>query len=163
MLRSVVLRSCGDCTACCEGWLSAKDLKMWAGKACEHKTAAGCGIYANRPENPCKAFQCGWLDGTLPEDEKLKPNHCGAIVLTDRKEAGWSVWRVVPVGRSVPPATLERITALAAETQQPFVWFERVENFAEEPWKTSTFAAGPEAFLTDMKWDFSDEDVWDLK
>ena len=145
MLRSVVLRSCGDCTACCEGWLSAKDLKMWAGKACEHKTAAGCGIYADRPENPCKAFQCG------------------AIVLPDRTEAGWSVWRVVPVGRSVPPATLERITALAAETQQPFVWFERVENFAEEPWKTSTFAAGPEAFLTDMKWDFSDEDVWDLK
>ncbi|GIR72393.1 MAG: hypothetical protein CM15mP74_36440 [Halieaceae bacterium] len=86
---------------------------MWAGKACRHRTETGCGIYADRPENPCKIFQCGWLNGTLPEDESFKPNHCGAIVLTDRKQAGWDVWRVVPVGRSVPEATLEKITTLA--------------------------------------------------
>jgi hypothetical protein len=102
------------------------------------------------------------LNGTLPEDESFKPNHCGAIVLTDRKQAGWDVWRVVPVGRSVPEATLEKITTLAGETQQPFIWSERLENFAEEPWSTTTFAMGPEAFLTDMKWDFSENDVWDL-
>ena len=68
----------------------------------------------------------------------------------------------MPVGRSVPEATLEKITTLAGETQQPFIWSERLENFAEEPWSTTTFAMGPEAFLTDMKWDFSENDVWDL-
>ena len=156
------MRTCGDCTACCEGWVSAKDLEMWAGRACKHRTETGCGIYADRPENPCKIFQCGWLNGTLPEDESFKPNQCGAIVLTDRKQAGWDVWRVVPVGRSVPEATLEKIRTLAGETQQPLVWSERLENFAEAPWSTTTFACGPEAFLTDTKWDFSEDDVWDL-
>ena len=99
---------------------------MWAGKACKHRTETGCGIYADRPENPCKIFQCGWLNGTLPEDESFKPNHCGAIVLTDRKQAGWDVWRVVPVGRSVPEVTLEKITTLAGETQQRFLHFQQV-------------------------------------
>ena len=68
----------------------------------------------------------------------------------------------MPVGRYVPEAALKKITALAGETQQPFVWSERLENFAEEPWSTATFAMGPEAFLTDIKWDFGEEDVWDL-
>ena len=52
----------------------------------------------------------------------------------------------MPVGRSVPEATIEKITALAGETQQPFVWSERLENFAEEPWSTTTFAMGQRLF-----------------
>ena len=156
------MRQCGECTACCEGWVSAKELDMWAGQACKHRTESGCGIYEDRPQDPCRTFQCGWLNGTLPEDESFRPDKCGAILLTDRQQAGWTVWRAVPVGRSVPEETVSIIASLARDIDQPLVWSERTENFAAEPWKTSTFASGPEEFINALKWDFSDQDVWDL-
>ena len=34
--RSVAVRECGECTACCEGWLPDESLDMYAGKACAH-------------------------------------------------------------------------------------------------------------------------------
>lgn len=156
------MRTCGDCTACCEGWVSAKSLDMWAGQACKHRTVSGCRIYENRPETPCKSFQCGWLNGTLPEDEDLRPDKCGAILLTDRTQVGWKVWRAVPVGRIIPSKTLDLLQSIATEGNVPFVWFERKEDFAAEPWVTSSFASGPEDFITALKWDFSEQDIWDL-
>lgn len=155
-------RSCGECTACCEGWLSAQELDMYAGSPCKHRTSEGCAIYHERPTNPCKTFQCGWLSGALPEDVRYRPDQCGAILLTDRQQAGWSVWRAVPAGRSVPEKTLDELKLLAEADEKPFVWVERVEDFVAEPRKTSKYAIGPEAFLTALKWDFQQDDIWDL-
>ena len=49
-------RQCGDCTACCEGWLHADidGIELKPGKACDHLCAAGCGIYARRPKTPAR-------------------------------------------------------------------------------------------------------------
>ena len=158
-----MLRNCGDCTACCEGWLSAEALDMHAGRACKHRCSSGCGIYEDRPENPCRVFRCGWLNETLPEKDDFRPDQCGAILLTDRPMAGRHVLRAVPTGRSVPPETLDRLKAFASARDQPLIWMERAEDFAANPKSVSTYALGSEDFLIALKWDFESEDVWKLQ
>lgn len=75
------IRSCDGCTKCCEGWLSGEAYghKFWPGMPCHYKTQKGCSIYNNRPENPCKVFQCEWLvNKDIPE--WMKPNLINAII-----------------------------------------------------------------------------------
>ena len=156
------MRTCDECTACCEGWLRADELDMRPGRACKHRVVSGCAIYASRPEDPCKTFQCGWLGEAQVLDEELRPDKCRAILLTDRDAAGYRVWRLVPVGRTVPEETLNRFRELAHALQMPIMWTERSDKFAEGDSGSTTFSLGSEEFLSALKWDFSDEHVWDL-
>lgn len=73
-MDSVILsdkRRCGDCTACCEGWLhgQAYDNYFYRGRPCHFmKKGVGCSIYAKRPDNPCQTYKCAWLtEYTLPD------------------------------------------------------------------------------------------------
>ena len=156
------MRGCGECTACCEGWLSAEDLDMRPGKACKHRIESGCSIYPERPEVPCKTFRCGWLRDSQVFSEDLRPDKCGAILLSDRPAAGYEVWRLVPVGRHVSAETLNRFAELAQTIPVPMMWTEREEKFAEGAGDTLTFSSGSEEFISALKWDISDEHVWDL-
>ena len=156
------MRHCGGCTACCEGWLRAEDLDMRPGKACKHKTSGGCAIYSDRPEDPCKTFRCGWLQSPDLLDEEFRPDRCGAILLTGRPEAGYEVWRLVPIGRVVSEKTLLRFRELTESMRMPLVWNERSDKFAEGDSSRTTFCAGSEEFISAIKWEFSDEQVWDL-
>jgi len=75
-------KSCGSCTKCCEGWLYAdiKGHKMYPGKPCFFvEIGKGCKDYENRPEQPCKTFNCGWI---MIEDmpEEFKPEQSGVIM-----------------------------------------------------------------------------------
>lgn len=75
-------RSCGTCTKCCEGWLTgeAHGKKFAPGTPCHFKSATGCAIYDERPENPCKTFACQWLiDEQIPE--WMKPDIVDLIIL----------------------------------------------------------------------------------
>jgi hypothetical protein len=115
-------RSCGSCTACCEGWLRAsfRDVTLCLGGACPHLIdGTGCGIYEDRPQDPCRDFACGWLKAPELIDEDLKPDRCGAIAIVGRKWQGWKVIRIIPTGETVPEATLERFKALARDTNTP--------------------------------------------
>ena len=153
---------CGGCTACCEGWLRADELDMRPGKACKHKAESGCAIYLDRPEDPCRTFKCGWLREPDLFDEDLRPDKCGAILLTDRGAAGYDVWRLAPVGRAVPERTLNRFFEMARSIKMPIMWAERPEKFAEGDTTDTTLASGSEEFMSALKWDFSDDHVWDL-
>jgi hypothetical protein len=55
--------SCGECTACCDGWLhgSAHGIQFYRGRKCSFVSDVGCSIYDERPDNPCKSFACDWL------------------------------------------------------------------------------------------------------
>ena len=73
-------RSCGDCTACCDGWLKAEinGKKIHPGVGCEH-ASGGCGIYETRPVRPCRTFMCQWLlNPNMPE--WLKPSRSKVIL-----------------------------------------------------------------------------------
>jgi hypothetical protein len=34
---------------------------MYSGVPCHFKKNGGCGIYKDRPKNPCKQYKCEWL------------------------------------------------------------------------------------------------------
>lgn len=75
-------RSCEGCTKCCEGVLQGEALgrSFYAGKPCHFVAIGqGCAVYAERPEDPCIAYECAWRrDETLPM--WMKPSEVGAIV-----------------------------------------------------------------------------------
>lgn len=73
-------KSCGECTACCSGALSgeAHGHYFYKGRPCFFLTGKGCGIYENRPENPCVSFKCGYLsENFFPE--WMRPDKCGIL------------------------------------------------------------------------------------
>jgi len=87
-MKFEVNRKCGNCTACCDGRL-ALDIhgKQYVGRPCHYLAEnRGCTIYKNRPHNPCKTFECGWLkDKTFKYPEWLKPDECGFILMDWKK------------------------------------------------------------------------------
>jgi hypothetical protein len=74
-------RTCGDCTRCCEGWLAGdiRGHKMYPGKNCYFlEIGKGCKEYEDRPQHPCKNFECEWLiNERVPL--ALKPSVVGSI------------------------------------------------------------------------------------
>lgn len=104
-LKSVA-RSCGSCTACCEGWLDgvAHDRHFWPGRPCHFVTNKGCSIYKDRPDNPCKTFNCAWLvDNKIPE--WLKPNQ-SKVIIVRREKQGISYLSVSEAGSKMPVEVL---------------------------------------------------------
>lgn len=83
MKAPTIKRTCGDCTECCKGWLSANiyGREMYEGRPCHFLGANKCSIYVDRPNDPCKAFKCEWLadDGTI-YPEWLRPDMAKVIV-----------------------------------------------------------------------------------
>lgn len=69
------MRECDGCTACCEGWWHAniRDHEMYRGRPCFFKKGGGCSIYEDRPDDPCRRFNCAWkTDESIPF--WMKPN-----------------------------------------------------------------------------------------
>ncbi len=81
-LPLIIKKSCGSCTKCCEGWLSAdiKGHSMYPGKPCFFvEIGKGCTIYKDRPKNPCVEFSCAWKEiEDMPEN--FKPEISGVIM-----------------------------------------------------------------------------------
>jgi hypothetical protein len=79
-------RSCGSCTLCCKlpeiDWrtdppVGLPPLKKPQNEWCRHADPArGCTIYADRPLS-CAAFQCLWLMGLAPEEQR--PDRIGGF------------------------------------------------------------------------------------
>jgi len=122
------MRECGDCTACCEGWLPDESLDMYAGQPCKHRIQGGCSIYSDRPENPCKTFRCAWLDEEATFPEEMRPDLCGAIVLKARYWREWNVMRATPVGTQIPSETLEWLRVHTQKLDVPLIFYERLQE-----------------------------------
>jgi hypothetical protein len=98
-------RACGECTACCEGWLSgeAHGHEFQPGQPCFY-LQKGCGIYETRPEEPCKTYKCVWLkEDTLPL--WMRPDKSKAIV-TERDIEGIKYWDVSECGETLKSEVL---------------------------------------------------------
>lgn len=119
------MRECGECTACCEGWVASKSLDMFAGRPCQHCRSSGCNIYEERPQDPCRTFRCGWLDNESEFPDDMRPDLAGVIVLNSRPWYEWDVLRAAPVGQAIPPQTLERLRLYAQQKGLPLVFFDR--------------------------------------
>ena len=84
-------RSCGTCTKCCEGYLTAniRGREVSTGKPCVFlEIGKGCTEYDKRPVDPCQTYTCSWL--STPEfPEWLKPNVAN-VIFTYRVQNGIS-------------------------------------------------------------------------
>jgi hypothetical protein len=91
-------RSCGDCTACCDGWLQieVRGHQVRPGQPCPFAIARGCSIYEERPQHPCRAFVCGWLAASSPLPEWMRPDKSDLIML-----AANFFWNGLPVDVAV--------------------------------------------------------------
>lgn len=119
------MRECGECTACCEGWVADESLDMRAGKPCAHCTSGGCAIYETRPEDPCRTFKCAWLEDEEAFPEEMRPDKSGAILIAARHFKEWDVMRASPVGAVIPDATLEWLRLHTKAEELPLVFYER--------------------------------------
>lgn len=135
-------RQCGDCTKCCEGYLTgeAKGKSFYKGKPCHFVSIGkGCTIYANRPKDPCISYKCAWLtDEELPE--WFKPNQINAII--DRRFIKDIPYiNVIEAGETLQSNVLSWIILYAVNNNLNLCW--RVDG--SEHW------IGNNEFLTVMK------------
>ena len=73
-------RSCGECSKCCEGWISGEAYghKFYKGCPCFFLEKT-CSIYDLRPNEPCKSYKCAWLEEEI-FPLWLKPSMSNVII-----------------------------------------------------------------------------------
>jgi hypothetical protein len=82
-------RTCGDCSICCQGWLSGQiyEYFMNPGIPCHFndttKCGGGCTIYEHRPLM-CKEYKCVWLQQSKLFPEWFRPDK-SKLIITDRE------------------------------------------------------------------------------
>jgi len=152
-------KQCHPCTACCEGWLKANinGEKMKPGKPCVHLVKEGCGIYQTRPENPCVAFKCAWLQEQSNFPEHMKPSECGAIVMI-RKLFGRQVIHAAPTGKEIPADTLEWLMVYAREQSLPLTIVERIVEDGKYV-GIKRVGYGPPSFIKAVQTQLGPEDI----
>ena len=154
-------RECGACTACCEGWLNAdiNGVEVKPGKPCGNLCASGCGIYEQRPKDPCQDFRCAWLQEDSPLPDHLRPDQCGAIVMLDRNWHGWQTIRAMPVGENIPEPTLDWLKQYAQQSGRPLIFsaIRRTESSLE---RTPETGFGPPAFVEAVRLSITPADIY---
>lgn len=124
-------KNCGDCTACCDGWvnITVAGVDVYPGSPCVNSIggAGGCRIYADRPQARIE-FECAWLQSTADLPDWLRPDDSKVLL----KNLDWfedtTVLFTLPVGRKVPPRTLNYLKEFSDRYQMPLVYAERVKE-----------------------------------
>lgn len=120
-------------------------MEMYPGKPCKHLDSGLCTIYPERPDNPCRTFDCGWkLPGSsMPDD--MRPDRCGAIVILGQDWRHWKVVRAVPVGWAIPNATLRRIKSFVIAQKMALI-YHQFEHENGQLTQTHRIGFGPPDF-----------------
>ena len=137
-------RKCGECTACCEGWLhgEAHGHAFWPGRPCHYLSPCkGCSIYPNRPKSPCVDFKCVWLsEDILPM--WFRPDQCNVIVTREKwgPNKEFTYLKIHERGKKIDATVLNVLYMLQAQKQLPIaIQIDGGWNFF-----------GPQAFLDDI-------------
>ncbi len=147
------IRISQPCTGCCDGWVQMviNGDEVYPGVPCPHSTGKGCDDYENRPANPCDTFSCGWIIPNSPLPEWMKPNNGKVIVIFNKfKWSGIPVNLAVPVGKRIPPRSLEWLKLYSEKNMRPLVYTEQlIENGAFQK-QQKLMAYGPPKFQQDI-------------
>ncbi len=136
-------RTCGTCTACCDGWLKieVRGHAVDRGKPCPFSTGHSCAIYPERPADPCRAFVCGWLVPVSPLPEWMRPDRAGMILLAANFSwQGFPVDVAVAVGERPKEKALRWLKGFCADRKRLLLYQ------MGDDW----YAFGPPAFQNDM-------------
>lgn len=114
---TVLGRSCDGCTKCCEGHLTAtinvKDtVVQLSPKPCIFvEVGKGCGVYDDRPKDPCKDFRCHYLvDAAVPE--AMKPSKSNVILTIEEAVPGVEYVKATEAGDKLQAEYLAWIMSL---------------------------------------------------
>ena len=142
-------RVCQPCTACCDGWVRMviDGVAVYPGHPCPHSTGSGCDDYQPRPVDPCRNFNCGWIQQGSPLPDELRPDLGGVMVLPAvRHWWGHAVDVAVPVGREIPQASLDWLKQFALQQQRPLLYLEQDSGEADFRPDQNVVAFGPPEF-----------------
>lgn len=147
MTDTVISRECGECTACCEGWLGGviRGHEMDRNKPCHFLGCKNtrCTIYEERPEEPCRNFNCVWLkNNDVPE--WMKPSLSKVIIKEcvyemQMRQAGFGsgsyllenaatqtnrgkFWYVVEAGETISGPVLSWLVQFALKREIPILY-----------------------------------------
>ncbi len=114
-------RACGECQACCNGWLAAEIYghRMGSGVPCRFLGPKGCGIYESRPEL-CRSFVCGWLRPGSPFPEHWRPDKVGFIIREGLWE-GKTCWLLQYAGKEPGEEVMEAMRQHTIATGEPHI------------------------------------------
>ena len=124
-MASAEARHCGTCTACCDGWLriTVQGHEVRPGKPCPFSAGHCCTIYATRPQDPCRAFICGWLAPGSPLPEWMRPDKAGLVLLPAKLDwRGLKVDVAVPTGAGPKTRALEWLKDFSRRRQRPLLY-----------------------------------------
>ena len=144
-------RDCQPCTACCDGWgrMVIDGVEVYPGHPCPHSTGSGCRIYANRPVDPCRNFECAWHRPGSHLPEWFRPDRARVMVLAAvRSWRGRPVDVAVPVGRRIPPRALNWLKQYAGEHARPLIYLE--QDSKDLTREQRTVAYGPPEFQQEV-------------
>jgi hypothetical protein len=121
-------RDCGECTKCCEGYLYA-DLKFsnrdpiqLGPEPCPILNIGfGCGDYENRPQSPCRGFQCEWTRQPQVYPESMRPDRINTIFSLQDVE-GVQYLRVTEAGSTLDAETLSFAIKLTLMNRYNIYW-----------------------------------------
>lgn len=136
-------RQCGDCTACCDGWLkiTVYGVAVYPGHPCPHSSGHSCLIHERRPIDPCQRFYCGWLIPGSPLPNWLRPDKAKIIFLPAQFDwNGQHVDVAVPVGDTPDEKALQWFKDFASAQKRLLLYRQ------DDDW----FAFGPPAFQVEM-------------
>ncbi len=146
-------RQCQPCTACCDGWVRMviEGVEVYPGRPCPHSTGSGCNAYDSRPVDPCINFECGWKKENSPLPDWMRPDEARMMFLPAmRSWQGAPVDVAVPVGKRIPPRTLNWLKDFALKQSRPLIYLEQVldENGFQK--QSQVVAFGPPAFQQEI-------------
>ena len=127
-------RSCGTCTACCDGWMAGNIFghEMKEGQPCFFRGEKCCTIYERRPESPCRTFICGWLQRDSPFPEDFRPDRLGVLIAPIRWR-GQAAYILRSAGRDPDEALLEWMRGYSERSGRPFFYEVAGERFGFGP------------------------------
>lgn len=125
--------------------------EVYPGHPCPHSSGAGCKIYDNRPVDPCINFNCGWIVPDSPLPDWLKPSNAKVIVIFNKLQwNGIPVDLAVPVGKRIPPRSLEWLKKFSDNYKRPLIYTEQIVENGEFQKQQQFYAYGPVAFQQEM-------------
>jgi hypothetical protein len=164
LVKKKINRECQPCTACCDGWvkMDIKGVPVYPGSACPHSTKQGCDDYDNRPVNPCDYFNCGWIMKESPLPDWMKPNNSKVMIIFDKLQwLGMSVDLAVPVGKRIPPRSLNWLKQFSEQYNRPLLYMEHEKKKGIYQPKPLIFAYGPPTFQDQMsQWQAQGKTFW---
>jgi hypothetical protein len=126
-------------------------ISVYPGRPCPHSSGAGCDDYQHRPVDPCINFKCGWLIHGSPLPEWMKPSNGKVIVIFNKLTwNGYPVDLAVPVGKRIPPRSLNLLKKFAKERKRPLLYTEQIVEGGQFQKEQLIFAYGPPAFQQEM-------------